>query len=291
MITLSDNIFPSLGLPLDARLSNVIIDGANIIVESKEDYLIRVDIDSRHVGMEVFFVSPVGIYPIPSFMSSIQDGTILSVTYKFNTSTSDEGFEVYSGGSGGSGHIIKDENGVVFPDRPILKIKGSVIEDNEDESSTDVTPATTENITSFGVGDIGGIDEGDVVLEGSTLNDVIKKLLQASIPVEAPSASVTLSPSSTQEVGDVIDITVTPGFVKRDGGDLNQVVIKRGGISLITQASLTPYLHASQIIVLGNNQYISEISYNEGIADPQKTGIIPAGTVTGSRSLVGAYKN
>lgn len=292
MITISDQIFASLGLPLDARLSNVIISGSNIIIETKAEYLARVDINSRYAGMEVLFVEPAGTYTVAFFMNAIQTGTILSIKYKFVTDTSDDGFEIYSSG-GGSGHIIKDESNNTYPQRAILKISGVDIEDNELEDTTEVTinAATKEDILSFGVGDVGGISEGDTILSGTTIDDFIKNLVQSLIPLVNPTASLSSSPSSTQEIGATINFTLTPSFNQNDAGVLNQVVFNRGVTLIQTQSDLTPYLDSNQIIQAGNNSYSVDISYDEGAIDPQKDGVVPAGTVTGNRNIVGAYRN
>ncbi len=84
MITLSDNIFASIGLPLDARLSNLEIDGSNIVVESIDDYLVRVDGDSRYLNMRISIFSPSGIYTLDNFVSLVNDETITANTYTFS---------------------------------------------------------------------------------------------------------------------------------------------------------------------------------------------------------------
>ena len=89
MITLSDQLFISLILPQDARLSNAILDGGDIIIESTGDYLIRVDEGSRFLGMEVMILSPSGIYPVNTFISSVNAGTITAAKYQFTSGLED----------------------------------------------------------------------------------------------------------------------------------------------------------------------------------------------------------
>lgn len=288
MVTLADQIFLSLGLPLDARLTNVFIEGSTITVETREEYLIRVDIDSRYIGMEVFFIPYPGIYTIVEFMNNIQTGLFSSVTYEFKASTSDNDF-VES--SGGSSHIIKDEDGLIFPNRPNLTFKNCVIDDDVSENSTNVTPSVTEDITSFGVGNVGGVGEGDTIPTGTSINDLFRLIFQTKVSPTQPVVSLSISPGSTQEVGALVDFVITPQFTKNDAGNLNQVVIKKGSTTLVIQASLDPFYHDNQTITLGSNQYIVEISYDEGLPDPQKDGVIPAGTKSQSRSVTGSYRN
>jgi len=59
-IVLSDQLFITLSLPADARLSNLVLDGNTIHIESKGEYLTRVDHLSRYLGQEVNFLSPSG---------------------------------------------------------------------------------------------------------------------------------------------------------------------------------------------------------------------------------------
>lgn len=151
--------------------------------------------------------------------------------------------------------------------------------------------AIEEDIVSFGVGDVGGIADGDTLPEGSTLTDSFKQLLQKLIPVVPPTASISVTPISTQEIGATIDFTLTPSFTQNDGGVINQVVFKRNGTIIQTQADLTPFVDTNQVIQAGSNPYSVEISYDEGSADPQKDGVVPAGTAIGTNSVVGAYRN
>ncbi len=296
MITLSDNIFASLAIPLDSRMSNVIIDGSNIVIETESEYLERVDIDSRYAGMEVFFISPSGTYTITYFTNAIQSGTITSVKYKFNSSTSDDDFEVYSEGSSSSGgHIIKDDS-QSYTDQPYLTFKGSgvTVTNNSDDESTDIEidePSTTEDITSFGVGDVGGITEGTTISSGTTFNDFVKQLLQTLTDPTAPVAGLTLTPSSIQEIGSTIDIMLTPSFTQNDAGEYNTVVFEKDDTTLQTQTTLSSYTASDITIVSGSNTFIVYISYDAGEEDSTLNGIIDAGTVSATKSVTGAYKS
>ena len=93
MIILSDQIFTTLPLPEDARLSNLVVSGNTIIVETKQQYLSRVDTLSRFLGQEVDFLSPSGIYPSNTFINNINTQVIVTNKYGFLEGIDDEYFE------------------------------------------------------------------------------------------------------------------------------------------------------------------------------------------------------
>ena len=90
MITLSDQISLSLPLPTDSRTSNLLLLGSNIKVETIAQYLERIDINDRYLGLEVIICTPPGIYQINTFMNHLQVGNISFAKYKFAT-IADEG--------------------------------------------------------------------------------------------------------------------------------------------------------------------------------------------------------
>ena len=143
MLAITDQIFLSLCLPLDTKLTNVIQDGSNVVVESLEDYLIRVDADSRYLGMEINFLSPSGVYNINNFATLIKSGGIINTKHGFILKTSDDGLiEIVNGGGSGTttidGHIIRSETDV-FTQRPNLVLKAPLsVVDNPLNSSTDI---------------------------------------------------------------------------------------------------------------------------------------------------------
>jgi hypothetical protein len=97
MITLSDQLFVSLPLPDDARLTNVVLggdslNGGTIKVETKLEYLARIDYYSRYLGQEVDFLTPPGIYASEDYIAKINDGTIRNIKYSFIDGTQDPDF-------------------------------------------------------------------------------------------------------------------------------------------------------------------------------------------------------
>ena len=113
----------------------------------------------------------------------------------------------------------------------------------------------------------------------------------------SPTSSLSISSSSTLEVGSTTDYALSPSFNKNDAGDLNQVVIKRDGVTISTQALTSVYNDLSRIVQPGNVNYSAEYTYLEGelkndnFGNPDSSGQIPAGSISSSLNAVGAYYN
>lgn len=86
MISISDQLNLANILTLEPRASNVIYVGANVKVETIPEYLTRVDLYSRYLGLEVLILEPSGIYNANDFINLINLGNITFKTYKFSSS-------------------------------------------------------------------------------------------------------------------------------------------------------------------------------------------------------------
>ena len=85
----------NLPLPQDSKLSNLTLSGETITVETIAEYLLRVDENSRYLGMEVNIYSPAGDYNINLIKDSIQSGYITNSTYIFESGVEDSDFVRY----------------------------------------------------------------------------------------------------------------------------------------------------------------------------------------------------
>jgi len=92
MITLSDQLNLANILTLEPRKSNVRISGNYIIVETLNEYLLRVLEENRYLGMEVVILSPSGSYDINAFVSLINSEQIIYTKYAFVHTILDAGF-------------------------------------------------------------------------------------------------------------------------------------------------------------------------------------------------------
>ena len=121
-IVISDQLQLSNLTSLEPRESNVVITGNIIKVENRWEYLARVDLNSRYVGLEVVFLEPTGSYPVNLFSQYCQNGTIHGKKYYFKN-ISDTGFITYNTEAinivddlvtGGSYSALSAEQGVVL---------------------------------------------------------------------------------------------------------------------------------------------------------------------------------
>lgn len=92
MIPISDSIYASVPLPLDAKLTNIKQSGPNTIVEGITEYLTRVTIDSRYLGMIVPIVYPEGVYENTLFKQKVESREISIALYSFTVGIQDEDF-------------------------------------------------------------------------------------------------------------------------------------------------------------------------------------------------------
>lgn len=86
MLTISDQLYLSLCLPVDTRLMNCVTVDSTIVVETTADYLTRVDIDSRYLGMEITWLSPSGVYEINDFVNKIKSKFFITQLLSFKQS-------------------------------------------------------------------------------------------------------------------------------------------------------------------------------------------------------------
>lgn len=123
MITSSDQLFTSLPLPSDPRETNLVLNGDVITIETIENYLQRVKVEDRYLGLEVVVCKPSGSYSIQSFMTNASLGNLSFDRYEF-IDISDLGFVLTYTNisivdnliSGGSNKALSAEQGVVLKD-------------------------------------------------------------------------------------------------------------------------------------------------------------------------------
>jgi len=156
-----------------------------------------------------------------------------------------------------------------------------------------------EDVQSIGVPLVGAVEPDDIIPRGSTLTEVVKQIFQQVVPptyVE-PSSSISMSPSSTQEIGSTINYTVNPSFTKNDAGNLISVEIKRDSTTISNQPSATPFVDSNRIVQAGNVNYSCTYSYGQGdikddnFGNPDPNGRIEAGNISSNRNVSGSYYN
>jgi len=143
---------------------------------------------------------------------------------------------------------------------------------------------TTESITVSN--EIGGWKNNDVIPVGTALEAILKKMLNPVIPPTYLAPTLTLAGTTplAREIGENINITLTPTFTQRDGGAIIQYRLSKDGTVLYTGATAIPQNDALQLIA--NTTYQAAADYAQGAikqdsaGNDDPNGRIPAGTVT-----------
>ena len=149
-------------------------------------------------------------------------------------------------------------------------------------------------------GTVGGLKTGDEIPAGTTLDELIKKLTQRSVPATYTQPSVTCRVSSgtavgSYEVGTEINTTIQGIFTQNDAGALTEIEILKGGTQVIAQPT-SPVTSEAQTFTLGDETvtFTAKATYAEGtvkndnLGQPSPDGHIQAGSKTsGGVSFVG----
>ena len=154
-------------------------------------------------------------------------------------------------------------------------------------------------------GTIGGLETGDTIPEGTTLDQLIQMLTQKSVPPTYTQPGVTLRNSAGQaagayEVGTNISTTLQAIFTQNDAGALTQLAIyKQGqGDALISGAS-SPQTTDEQTFQLtdGSVTFYATATYGDGqikndnLGQPSPEGQIKAGSKNSANFVFTGQRN
>lgn len=163
---------------------------------------------------------------------------------------------------------------------------------------------TNKEITIAGV-NVGNLKDGDVIPEGTSLTELLERMLRKAIGVKAVNPSVTLtgvSLGNTYEVGTVIDLTL--GYNYTDGkfeGESGYTYSVNAGCEneSVTYFKNNNALSSSNdrlTVIEGNTSYKVTIDYNNSTVVPvNNIGenvdiVIPSGSASDTKNVKGAYK-
>lgn len=157
------------------------------------------------------------------------------------------------------------------------------------------TETTQEHEVQLGSGgSIGGLNTGDTIPEGTSLDELIKMLTQKAVHPVYTTPGVTCRVSSgtssgNYEVGTEINTTIQGVFTQNDAGALTSIEIKKGGSSVLSSPT-SPVTTDAQVFTLGDETvtFTATATYAEGevkdnnLGQPDPTGQIQAGSKTSS---------
>lgn len=147
-----------------------------------------------------------------------------------------------------------------------LKSNNAYTKDEIDEKLEEAGGTTTEEIKVYGVCADLGYSEGDVIPQGTSFNDILKKLLQKVIHPTYIKPTMTLTASTTLvEKGVTTDVTLTSVFTKNDAGAINGYKVYRDGAEIESQTTTSVASYTDSGNVFNDvTTYKYEISYDEG---------------------------
>ena len=150
-----------------------------------------------------------------------------------------------------------------------------------------------DDVTAIGVS-IGSVNDGDTLLKGMSFTDFAKKILQKRIAptYTAPSVSLKTNAKSVLERGTSATILITPTFTQNDAGAVTGYELFRDGVSIYTDTSCSSYTDTISTLSGTSIQYTCKVTYadgaikNDNMGDPDTTGQILAGSITGTASKI-----
>lgn len=159
------------------------------------------------------------------------------------------------------------------------------------------TPRTQTSIQVNGVTGL-GIENGSTIDAGKTIDEIVKMLVQKSVPATYTKPTVALANNGGQAAGAVeAGTSVTPKlratFTQNDAGALIKLEVLKGGSSVGT-GSASPYDYSGSAIVIGDESitFTAKATYGEGaikndnLGQPSPNGHIAAGSITSSNYTI-----
>lgn len=181
------------------------------------------------------------------------------------------------------------------------------VDSNKTKHSLGSSKSKQEWEVQLGAGGmVGGLETGDTIPEGTTLDQLIQMLTQKAIPATYTQPAVTLRNSSgnaagAYEVGTNINTTLQALFTQNDAGALtNLAIYKQGTSDALISGTTSPQSTEAQEFQLtdGSVTFYATATYAEGeiknnnLGQPSPDGHIAAGsknssnfTFTGQRNM------
>lgn len=163
--------------------------------------------------------------------------------------------------------------------------------------------AKTKQALTVNLGDggaLGGFSTNDEISIGTSLDDIIKKLLVKRIPATytKPTVSIACPKAGSYEVGTSVAVGVTGTFTQKDGGAVTKMqVIKNGTTPAALETTTSPIEYTETLSVPdGNTTYKVTAEYAQGaikqdnLGEDSPTGRIEAGSVTSSNVTITGFR-
>ena len=159
---------------------------------------------------------------------------------------------------------------------------------------------TSEEIPVMLADSIGSYSNGDVISAGTSIDSIVRKLVQVQVPpvYTAPTVSISVTSGTTggsYEEGTTATPTLSASFIKNDAGALNNIVIKKNGTQIATSMT-SPVTHSESIVISGTTKFSATATYIAGeikkdnFGEDYATGAIAAGSKDSSEITYTGYR-
>ena len=163
--------------------------------------------------------------------------------------------------------------------------------------------AKTKQALTVNLGDggaLGGFSTNDEISAGTSLDDIIKKLLVKRIPATyiKPTVSIACPKAGSYEVGTSVAVGVTGTLKQNDGGAVTKMqVIKNGATPAALESTTSPINYTETLSVPdGNTTYKVTAEYAQGavkqdnLGEDSPTGRIDAGSISTSNVTITGFR-
>ena len=144
---------------------------------------------------------------------------------------------------------------------------------------------TSEEIEVMLKDSVGSFSNGDTIAAGTSIDAIVRKLVQVQIPptYSAPSVSISVSSGATggsYEEGTSVTPNLTAAFTKNDAGALTNIVIKKNGTQVATSTT-SPATHSETFTIEGTTKFSATATYAAGAVKQDNFGAdYPTGSIT-----------
>lgn len=154
---------------------------------------------------------------------------------------------------------------------------------------------TSEEIPVMLNNAVGSFENGDTISAGTSIDAIVRKLVQERIPpvYTKPSVSIAVTSGTVggyYEDGTVATPNITATFTKNDAGSLTNMVIKKNDIQVASSTS-SPASHSEEITIVGTTTFSATATYTAGLIkkdnfeEDYTSGSISAGSKTTEENI------
>lgn len=173
---------------------------------------------------------------------------------------------------------------------------------DKDNNTVMHTSRTQSDIVVNGVTGL-GIGNGETIAAGTSMDDIVKMLVQKAVPASYTAPTLALANNGGQASGNIeAGTSITPKlkatFTKNDAGNLTSLVIKKGS-DTVAEGTSSPQTYSGEAIVIGDETitFSATASYDaapvktNNLGQESKENWFDAGSVNSSNYSITGKRN